>query len=307
MYFENPTQDYFNIDKKQIKAIISAKKWAFLRHTPDYYGPKDSIWYALIRGINCQWCCHYCYLQSYYKNPDIVKFTNTQDWLKFLKNFLDQATKKFKNKKIIFYDGDFQDSFGYFMLQENIDQIYEILKLFANYSNVYLELRTKQALTKPQYLQKVEKIYDTAFSKTLITAITFSPQRIIDLYEPGTTDLENRINFAKWVQSKGFQVGIRIDPIIADKDLDFALVEYKNLIDQLQTNLNPNLIFNRWIWVLRIKKSLYSKLKKSKSGLINNLVLDNWFYKYPKTWREKIFSHIQQIIGSQSYICMEKI
>jgi transposase-like protein len=76
----------------------------------------------------------------------------------------------------------------------------------------------------------------------------------------------------------------------------------------LKNNLDSKLIQNRWIGILRIKKSLFNKLKKINSPLINNLEKQWQFYKYPESLRKQIYNLILDKINSQnSYICMDEI
>ncbi len=305
MYFENPTVDYFNLYKDNIKLIISRKKGDFLRHVPDHYWPADTVWYALIRGYNCQWRCHYCYLQSYFKSPDIVRFFNTEDLVSFLEKFLDKFFSVYPTKKIILYDWDFQDSFWYAFLEQNLKQLSSILSLISKYNNVFLEVRTKQIV---QDFKKYDLILQDKFSKNLIVAITFSPDVIVKNFEWWTADLDLRVSFAKYVQNKGFKLGLRIDPIILlYEDFEKSVKLYKEMIELLKSQLDEKLIFNRWIWILRFKKSLYKKLKEVDSLLIKKMVYDNWFYRYPLEVRKQIYSVFKNLIWEKLYICMDDI
>jgi DNA repair photolyase len=118
---------------------------------------------------------------------------------------------------------------------------------------VKLEIRTKQIIKIFENHDKwmgFERLYGRIFKKeyrdSLIVAITFSPQIVIDKYERGTADLTDRINFAKYVQDKGFFVGPRLDPIILDevgeKWYKKGFDKYLQLIKTLQNQLRSELI-----------------------------------------------------------------
>ena len=324
MYFENPIQDYYNITKEKIRLIISSKRLGFLRHVPDNYTPKWVIWYWLIRWYNCQWRCHYCYLQSYFKSPDMVKFFNIEDYLNFLEKFLEEFFKKYPNKKIILYDWDFQDSLGLVYLKKNIYFLEKILQVIKKCNDkVKLEIRTKQIVKEiPEDWNQMisedcenkgfERLYGKIFKKNyinnLIVAITFSPQAIITKYEWWTSDLKTRIDFARYVQKKWFKVWIRIDPVILDdkNDIYKSVNLYLNLIDKLKANLNLDLVEDRSIWLLRLKKNLYKKYKNT--DLVNNLTdYEKWFYRYPESIRKKVYKTLLEKIDWKSYICMDDL
>ena len=40
----------------------------------------------------------------------MVRFVNIEDFLNFIKNFLDKFFENYPDKEIIFYDGDYKDS-----------------------------------------------------------------------------------------------------------------------------------------------------------------------------------------------------
>lgn len=301
-YFENPTQDYFNPEKNQINLIYWKKRGSFIRHVPLHYWPQDSIWYALIRGYNCQAKCHYCYLQTYFKSSDLVKFNNIQDYIKFLEKFIKKFQKKYWTKqKLFLYDGDFYDSLWHALLKENISEINKIISLISKFDNVFFEIRTKATIQNANY----EKL---KISDKVIYAITFSPQDIIKKYEIWTWNFEQRLDFAKKISQRWWKVWIRIDPIIIDENIDFSLDNYVKMIKKIKNNFTWEEIHSWAIGVLRIKKMLYKKLSKSKSSIINNLIEENWFYTYPDDIRQNIYKKILKEIDSKNvYICMDTI
>ncbi len=297
-YFENPVQDYFNIEKKSIRVLMWKKKWNFVRQTPENYWPAGSEGFILLNGYNCQARCQYCYLQSYFKSPDIIRFVNTEDFLGFLENFIKEFRKKNPDKKLIFYDWDFKDSLGYYWLEQNINNINALTELCAKFPDTLLEIRTKNVL--PNF----DLYKDLILRPNLIVSITFSPQNIIDSYEQWSSNLNLRLDFAKYISSLGWDIGIRIDPIIFDRDFDNCWQDYFDLIEEV--NLLKSII-NYSIWTLRLKTTLYKALKKKQSNIINNLVLEKNFRRYPLDMRNKIYTNFEKNIKNGGvYICMDE-
>ncbi len=300
-YFENPIYDYNNISKEKIKIIYWTKKWNYIRHVPDNYTYPWTIWYALMRSFNCQSRCLYCYLQSYFKSSDIVSFKNIEDYILFLDKFIKRFKHKYWNDKwLVFFDWDFQDSLWYYWLNDNIIQLNEIIKLIDSYDNVSLEIRTKNIIDKNEF-----ELYDNLIiSDKVVYGITFSPQDIIEKYEIWTSDLYIRMNFAKYITNKWWKIWVRIDPIILYEN-EILLEKYKKLIDDIKLNIKSD-VYNWSVWLLRLKDSLYKKLKKSNNDIINNLELDWDFWKYPKKIRNFVYNDMKVVIDSNNFfICMD--
>lgn len=316
-YFENPMQEYNNLHKDSINLIYWNKLWSYIKHVPDNYNAPWTQGYALMRWLNCQAKCNYCYLQTYFKSPDMVRFQNIDDYLNFLEQFIIRFKQEYWNDKVLFfYDWDFQDSLGYFWIKENIDQINKLQLLFSKFDNVYLEIRTKCILVNWElkienwnYISWFDIYKDLLITKSLITAITFWPQELINKYEPWTASLETRIEFAKYISSRWWQIWVRVDPIILDTDnIDFCINLYITQVEKLKENIKESSIYNWSIWILRIKDFLYKNLKKNRSNLINNLYLDDGFRKYKKDVREHTYKMISQAISSNKlFVCMDTI
>lgn len=298
-YFENPICDYFNPQKENIKCIISKKNWSFIRHVPDNYWPSSTFGYAILRWMNCQARCHYCYLQSYFKSWDMVRFENINEYISFLEKFIETFIDVHSNKdKIILYDGDFYDSFWYFDLKNSIAQINKLIQLIENYENVYLDIRTKCLV------DNFKQYDELLISNKVAYWITFSPQSVIDKYEWGSSDLSLRLKFAKYLVDRWANIGVRMDPIIIDNDYNEAYEEYSYLINTIQNNIGEDNIVDWSMWFLRIKSSLYKKLRKSKSILINNLIENKWFWSYEDNIKSSIISDLKNIIKWKVYLCM---
>lgn len=292
-YFENPIQNYFNDTKESIRYIKSYKKWKFLRQVPLNYSPDWTVWYALIRGMNCQAKCHYCYLQTYFKSPDIVRFVNIQDYLDFLDEFIQKFQITYPDKKLIFYDWDFYDSLGYADLKENISQINSIIQLIENYSNVFLEIRAKCLLENKNSYELL------LISSKVIYWITFSPQKIIDMYEPWASNLNIRLSFAKYISNRWWKIWVRIDPVIISHWVDL----YEELIIQIQKS---KLNIDSWnLWELRIKEKLYKYLSSKWSLLVKDLILKDWFYRYESKSKENVFNRLDSLLWLVTHKCMD--
>jgi spore photoproduct lyase len=82
----------------------------------------------------------------------------------------------------------------------------------------------------------------------VIVSWTFTPQAIVDAFEPGTASLDARIAAATRLQKAGFRIGLRFDPIILSRGWPDA---YADLIARLAAALDPSLIESAHLGCLR--------------------------------------------------------
>lgn len=313
-YFENPTQKYYNPEKKSIQLLQWPKHGSFIRHVPDNFCPAGTIWYAILRGYNCQAQCHYCFLQTYFKSADMVKFTNVEHYLPFLETFIKAFRTKYGAKQqLVFFDGDFHDSLWYVWLPTDIEQINLLTTFLSQFPNTYLEIKTKCLIQPPQKdAWDIFTVFDKIYGKlqivpSLITAITFSPEGIIEQYEPWTASLKTRIWFAQYIAHRWWTIGCRIDPIILAWWTSSALDPYIEMIETIQQDIDQVSIKDRWLWHLRLKDALYKRLKQDSSWLITWLVKEGWFRTYPQQTRKKLYGYLEKTIDSPDvFYCMEE-
>lgn len=252
--------------------------------------------------------CHYCYLQSYFKNPDLVKFTNWPDYLDFIYKFLKRLRQQDLTTPVVFYDGDFQDSFSPISLSQDIEQINQLLGVLEQFENVFVEVRTKLSFAKKGKTleERFNHFVNLNLSHpSLVVGITFSPDEFVKKFEPGTAKLEDRIAFAKYVVSRWGKMGIRLDPIILLDAPDINLKLYVDLLKRLLNELPSDQIWNIGVGTLRFKDSLYKRLKKSGSELVKGLGLEDGFWRYPKERRYITYDMIKSVTD-KVYVCMDE-
>gem|GEM_PF-3064722 len=127
----------------------------------------------------------------------MVKFWNTADFIEYITKFVSDFRKEDTTTPLFFYDGDAQDSLGYYKLDKTIEQLNEFISMFETLDNTFFEIRTKCIK------DNIEESYkDLKISANTIYAITFSPESIIDMHEESTAMLDKRIEFAKYIISR---------------------------------------------------------------------------------------------------------
>ena len=143
-----------------------------------------------------------------------------------------------------------------------------------------------------------------------MVSFTFSPQEVIDKYEFKTASIIKRIEAAKKLQDHGYDIGVRIDPIINIQDRKKA---YSDLIEKLMTSLDINKIRDIGLGSLRYTKGLKGKvLKERKTDLFYNELVTGIDGKerYFKGIRIKMYSEIVEDIQKygefEIYLGMEE-
>ncbi|BDU50471.1 SPL family radical SAM protein [Haliovirga abyssi] len=253
--------EFIEIIKKQNLSYIDEKKNMFFgvkkgKFLKQYYLDKNFVGikeeYYLTYENNCPFNCLYCYLRDYYQHGAYMFYVNIEDMFLELDNF--------KEKGSMISCGIVNDSLVY----DNITNINsDLINYFRNRDDIKLEIRSKS--------NNIKNLLNIDPSDSVIVSFTFSPQEIIDKYELGTSNLDERIEAAYKLQNIGYNIGIRIDPIIAVTDFE---IYYNNMLEKIFSTLDRKKIINIGIGGLRYKKGLKKKvLKEVKTDLFFNEII----------------------------------
>ncbi|MBP9478598.1 MAG: hypothetical protein KBF12_08250 [Sebaldella sp.] len=280
----------FEEEKKYF--LFTVKKGKFLK---SYYLDKNfkkiKEEFYLSYENNCPLNCVYCYLRDYYSHGAYIFYVNIEDMFTEL--------DKHKGKGEMISCGIVNDSLVY----DNITEIsHDLINYFKNRDDLVLEFRTKS--------DNINKLLELKEHKNILVSFTFSPQEVIDKYEFKTASIIKRIEAAKKLQDHGYDIGVRIDPIINIQDRKKA---YSDLIEKLMTSLDINKIRDIGLGSLRYTKGLKGKvLKERKTDLFYNELVTGIDGKerYFKGIRIKMYSEIVEDIQKygefEIYLGMEE-
>mgnify|MGYP003617252838 CR=1 FL=1 len=238
----------FEEEKKY--CLFTIKKGKFLKsYYLDKNNKKIKEEFYLSYENNCPFGCIYCYLRDYYSHGACIFYVNTEDMF----HELDKHTGK--NEMISC--GIVNDS----LVFDNITNIsHDLINYFKNRKDLILEFRTKS--------KNIKGLLNEAVYKNIFVSFTFSPEEVIREYEFMTASLEERITAAKKLQEHGYDIGIRIDPVINIKNRKNA---YTDLIKKLMTSLETKKIRDIGLGSLRYTKGLKNKvLLERKTDLFYN-------------------------------------
>ncbi|MDH5720682.1 MAG: radical SAM protein [Spirochaetia bacterium] len=282
-------------DKKKTVYFLK-NKGSFLEKCPGSDGVLCCHYFIINTGINCNFDCAYCFLQSYTNLPYISVYANTDKLL----DELDNKLKKYKNIHWRIGTGEFTDSLS-------LDHLTEYSKIlvpfFSKIKNATLELKTKSA--NIDNLLKINEKQNTVVSWSL------NPENIIREIEPGTASLEERLNAAQTVAENGYDIAFHLDPLIWH---DNWQNNYNKLIFRLLDTAPENKI--RWISMgsFRYSKDLKEILKMKnpheKITLSEMFLAEDGKYRYYAPQRKNMYEFIKNTIHEINprlflYLCME--
>jgi spore photoproduct lyase len=88
---------------------------------------------------------------------------------------------------------------------------------------------------------KVERLLERADPKTTVVSFSINTEEVFKAWEKGTAHPCSRIKAARELQSAGFEVRVRIDPIIPFPESSWKS-EYRKLVDMIFSSLHPSRI-----------------------------------------------------------------
>ena len=258
-YAINDYTPYFHNLKDRVAVILANKKGELLRKTPDGYTPNGSQGYSILASYNCIYDCSYCFLKGYFKSFNPVVFVNITDYFRALED----VVKKDSRRPLYFYLSTFSDPLALSIFSIQVEQFVEFFRAFDD--NIFLEIRTKSA--------NIDKFLSLEPPENVIFAFSLSPQSIITKYEFFTPSLERRVEAIKKLDSKGFRVGVRFDPVFIDR-----LEEYRSIIEFVNTIKNLHSVE---VGFLRFDKNDYKNMLDKSPSVLRGLEFTRGMYRYP--------------------------
>ena len=100
------------------------------------------------------------------------------------------------------------------------------MNYFAEHPNATLELKTKS--------KNIENLLNLEHKGHTVVSWSVNPQELIDIFEPGTASLEERISAAKRVAEADYRLAFHLDPLIYHENWK---KNYFDLIDMIFQNI----------------------------------------------------------------------
>ena len=199
----------------------------------------------------CPFDCSYCYLQGTFHGANRKKprMKNEKDIMRYLKEFLAWADNK--GLITLLNTGEVADSLGVPAYVEHfLELALPILKEHPKHRILFL---TKGGTQHIKVLEKIPKEYRNSF----IVSFSLNPEVVFERFEKGTAHPRDRIQAAKEAQQMGFEVRIRIDPMIP---VEGWILYYCELVREILDNVKPTRITLGTLRAL-VKTRIYAKDK----------------------------------------------
>ena len=190
----------FRLQKKNTAFILAEKQGKLLYEIPPKYGIGAKHNYYFSHVLNCPYDCSYCFLQGMYRSAHHVIFLNYESFEKAI-------TEKIGTEKTTFFSGYDGDSLA---LEPFTGFLDHFLPFFQKHPTAELELRTKSV--------NIQKLLSFPPFPNCVIAFTLSPEKIVNAYEKKTPSLERRLKAMAQLQERGWNIGLRFDPLIYTED-----------------------------------------------------------------------------------------
>lgn len=284
--------------RDSLNLFLATKKGQLLKETPDAYGTKGDPHFYFIHAYNCIYECEYCYLQGYFKTPDIVLFINHEEILEEMKKTLE----KYPDQKVWFHAGEFSDSLALNHLTGELNLYHDFC---AKNPRAIIELRTKSVNTK--------ELLNLSPLENFIVSFSLSPQNMVKEVDLKTPSLKARLKTMENLKLKGHALAAHFDPIIFN---DNFKTDYESLLTEMNDlGLTQNLRYLS-LGVVRFTKEVFREVERNyPDSIIHSAPLIKSFdgkvrYQRPmRMWMMNsikdlaIKSHIQE---DRIYLCMEE-
>ena len=220
------------LDMSSAKTLLAGKRILMIGETSSFVGHFDGqlgsnvrccSYYKLVPVSNgCPYYCTYCYLAYVYRKfaPFIKININYDAMFKQIRKALASS-----QRIISFNMGEMLDSLA---LDHITNLTTMLVPFFSGFSNAYLMLLTKS--------NNIDNLLSVKPNEHTIVSWSLNPQRIIEQYELGTANLDERIKAVKLCQEHGWRIRFRIDPGILYQDWQAG---YADLIRKTLTVTAP--------------------------------------------------------------------
>ena len=252
----NPRRQHFRLQKQHPALILAQKKKGWLQASPYGLGGTHNYYFSHI--LNCIYDCSYCFLQGMYSSAHLVLFINYEDFF----SAIAAKSAELAQKDVYFFSGYDGDSLAYEPVSRFVKNV---LPFFAQHPRAILELRTKSV--------QIAELLRYPPIPNCVVAFSLSPPSVVARYEHKTPSLVKRLNAMTQLARHGWQLGIRLDPLIweegwQDRDSSF--------IEDIAAAVPDHSLHSITLGALRFPRSHYDKMVRlypTHSFLVKNIIV----------------------------------
>ena len=243
--FNGHNQNY-RVQKQNPALVLALKRNTLVHSTPAQYETGGGAHYYFSHMLNCLYDCRYCFLQGMFKSAHYLLFVNYEDFVEEIV----AVAKQHKNndEPTWFFSGYDCDSLAFEPVTQFADYF---LDAFNQVPNAVLELRTKSTQIRPLLRRKAKP--------NVVIAASLSPHNIANSVEHGAPKVAKRLLALQQLQTQGWRIGIRFDPIVWHVGYETS---YAKLVEQTFTVLDPALIDSVTLGGFRVPKDFFKAMHR---------------------------------------------
>lgn len=242
-----------------------------------YYGSDfPSETYAIEEANGCPFSCDYCFLKTYFKEEEVIIYSNTEKLIQELKGVIGEGKK--------FYIGEYSEPLFVNTFHPVLVEIFEV---FRDHPECELEVRTKY--------RDVSSILQTQPPKNVIIAWSLLPAEISEEVERNAPPLEERIKAMKKAKEAGFRVGIRLEPLIF---YDNWKEGYKKLLEEVSFAMDEPVEAGPLRLTPQMRRDIYRRNPSSKILKAEFVPCLDGKLRYPRGIRIRMYEFIQELLPS---------
>jgi spore photoproduct lyase len=258
-------------------------------------------YHVLNLGQQCNMNCSYCYLQSYLNSPTMVMYSN-----------IDQALRELDEMASLHGNLPFRVGTGEVIDSLSLDEITlfsrDLIAFFRKYPKWTLEFKTKS--------QQVDQFLDCEHAGNVVVSWSLNASEIIEAEEHGTARLQQRLQAARKVKDRGFQVAFHLDPLIWYPNWKAG---YADLIEQITSLFSPEEINVLSLGALRFQPE-QRHMMRERFGMKSYVTSSEMFpsegnkLRYDSKLRREMFDFVLAELKARapspeksyrSFLCME--
>jgi len=270
----------FRLQKQRPALILAHKQRQLVMDAPPAYGLNGDHHFYFSPMLNCIYDCRYCFLQGMYRSAHQVIFVNHDDFKAAIRDKL----ALHDGDTCWFYSGYDCDSLAYDMVSGFVDSFVPFFRELPH--SARLELRSKST-----YIRSLLRQTPTT---NVVVAFSFTPEAVSSALEHGVPSLTKRLAAIRKLQTHGWQIGLRLDPLIYCQDYQ---QQYRLLLQQIFTQIDPGSLHSVSLGSFRLPRPFFDNMRR--------LYPDDAFLAGPLALRKQTDQH--DMIAYQETIETEMI
>ena len=277
----NPKAQNFRLQKQKPALILAEKYKNFTMPVPSGYGIGASRNFYFSHMLNCLYDCRYCFLQGMYQSANYVLFINYEDFQDEIK----QRCAETPTEAVHFFSGYDCDSLA---LEPVTGFAEQFLPIFEAIPNAWLELRTKST--------QVRSLLNREAFPRCIVAFSLNPDEIATKVEAKAPSLERRLDALLKLQTHGWQIGLRFDPMIYQLGYQ---QQYQHLFEQVFSVIKLESLHSVSLGAFRLPEKYFKKVHK--------LFPDEKLFVSPLENNQGIISYKEALEQEMTHFCTEQL